>query len=220
VERTRYFATLRDDVDRLAKEADKLLLRGDRKGASALLARSPSPAALVAVAGLEHADRGPEAAERVMQSTLASVKQQLERRLGFLGTVGNNAPFVGLFGTVIGIIQAFDALKPAAGAHGAAAAAAAQSATGRVMGTIAEALVATAIGLLVAIPAVAAFNSFQRRIKSMLAGTETLSQRVLAHLHEVEPRRHARRADSDRPEATSASTASLQLGALTNAVVD
>ena len=51
------------------------------------------------------------------------------------------------------------------------------------MGTIAEALVATAIGLLVAIPAVAAFNYFQRQIKSMLTDTEALTQLVLAHAH-------------------------------------
>jgi hypothetical protein len=55
------------------------------------------------------------------------------------------------------------------------------------MGTIAEALVATAIGLLVAIPAVAAFNYFQRRIKSMLTDTEALTQLVLAYAHAPAP---------------------------------
>ncbi|MBI5516735.1 MAG: MotA/TolQ/ExbB proton channel family protein, partial [Deltaproteobacteria bacterium] len=149
------------------------------------LAASPSPAALVALAGLDAAPRGAEASERVMAATAARVRPQLERNLSVLGTIGNNAPVIGLFGTVIGIIQAFDALKPPPGLRGAAAAAAATAASGRVMGTIAEALVATAIGLLVALPAVAAFNYFQRRIRSTLASVETLSQLVLASAYEA-----------------------------------
>lgn len=180
VERSRYYRSLQDDLGSLGDRLNERLRAGDREGARALLRKSPSPAALVALAGLEESARGAEAVERVMNATLARVRQRLEKNLAFLGTVGNNAPFVGLFGTVIGIIQAFDALRPPPGVQGAAAATAA---TGRVMGTIAEALVATAIGLLVAIPAVAAFNFFQRKVKSMLSATETVSQIVLAHEH-------------------------------------
>ncbi len=183
VERARYYRRLADDLTRLGKRLDAQLREGDEEGARELLRRSPSPAALVALDGLDAEARGAHAAECVMSATTARVKPALEKNLSFLSTVGNNAPFVGLFGTVIGIIQAFDALKPPAGVTGAAAAAAAQAATGRVMGTIAEALVATAIGLLVAIPAVAANNVFQRRVKSILASTESLAQLVLAHIH-------------------------------------
>ncbi len=183
VERARYFRSLRDDLDALAAALEGRLRDDDLAGAQRLLRASPSPAALIALSGLREAARGAAAAECVMTGTLARVRRELDRRLAFLNTVGNNAPFVGLFGTVIGIIQAFDALKPPAGVRGAAAAAAAASATGRVMGTIAEALVATAIGLLVAIPAVAAYNLFQRRIKSMLTDAEALTQLVLAHAH-------------------------------------
>lgn len=183
VERARYYRRLSDDLTRLAKRMDEMLRDGDEESARALLRASPSPAALVALDGLDAAKRGPHAAECVMSATSARVRPALEKNLAFLSTVGNNAPFVGLFGTVIGIIQAFDALKPPSGVTGAAAAAAAQAATGRVMGTIAEALVATAIGLLVAIPAVAANNIFQRKVKAALASTETLAQLVLAHIH-------------------------------------
>ncbi len=192
VERGRYFRSLRDDLDALAAGLEARLRADDVAGAQQMLQRSPSPAAFVALAGLREVARGAEAADCVMIGTLARVKRELERRLAFLNTVGNNAPFVGLFGTVIGIIQAFDALKPPAGVRGAAAAAAAASATGRVMGTIAEALVATAIGLLVAIPAVAGYNLFQRRIKSLLTDTEALSQLVLAHAHARAHRTEAR----------------------------
>ncbi len=190
VERFRYYRSLDEDLDRLASSLDAALQTGDHELARTLLGASKSPAALVAAKGLDALERGPEAADHVMQSTLARVRQRLDHGLSFLGTIGSNAPFVGLFGTVIGIIQAFDALKPPPGLRGAAAAAAAAAATGRVMGTIAEALVATAIGLLVAIPAVGAFNFFQRKVKAILASTEALTQVVMAHAHgaKKEPR--------------------------------
>jgi biopolymer transport protein ExbB len=101
---------------------------------------------------------------------------RLERRLGFLGTLGSNAPFVGLLGTVIGIVQAFEQLQVAGAANGSG------GAMNGVMGAIAEALVATAIGLVVAIPAVAAFNAFQRRIKGILGNAEALRHVVLSYV--------------------------------------
>ena len=94
---------------------------------------------------------------------------------------------IGLLGTVIGIVGAFEELGkangPAAGAAaGAAAGSASQLAPQAVMTNIAEALVATAVGLLVAIPAVAAFNWFQRLVKTTLANTDALAHVLLAHL--------------------------------------
>lgn len=192
IERGLFYRKLGDDLEKLAEELRALLLRDDFDGARARLERSTSPAATIALAGLNEADRGADAANEAMLGAAARSKLSLERNLAFLATVGNNAPFVGLFGTVIGIIQAFDALKAtqtaAAGANAASQAAQqAQSlgATGRVMGTIAEALVATAIGLFVAIPAVAAFNFFQRKVRSIVSSGDTLSHVVLAHLRAV-----------------------------------
>ena len=121
-----------------------------------------------------------------MQSAVALERRKLERGLAFLGTLGNNAPFVGLFGTVVGVIHAFEELGHAAPGHGASAAG--QVASQAVMASIAEALVATAIGLLVALPAVAAYNYFQRRVNGILAGSEVLSNLVLAYLS-AEPTR-------------------------------
>lgn len=197
IERARYFRTLRDDLGALGKQLTTRLRGDDLEGARGLLRASPSPAALVALAGLEHNDDGPEARERAMHSELARVRPVLERNLAFLGTVGNNAPFIGLLGTVIGIIQSFDALKAPTGRTAAAAQAAAQAATSRVMGTIAEALVATAVGLLVAIPAVAAFNYFQRIVKQQLATTETLTQLVLSHSFAMADKKHETERKSD-----------------------
>jgi biopolymer transport protein ExbB len=137
----------------------------------------------VVVAGLVEADRGPQAAEEAMAGAAALQRMKLEKRLVYLGTLGNNAPFVGLLGTVIGIVQAFDELGKAAKMQTAQTASTIAPQT--VMTSIAEALVATAIGLLVAIPAVAAYNAFQRLTKSTLANTEVLSRILLAHLKAV-----------------------------------
>jgi biopolymer transport protein ExbB len=117
-----------------------------------------------------------------MHSALALERGQLERGLAFLGTLGNNAPFIGLLGTVIGVVGAFEELGHAAPGHGTGVGAASQVASQAVMSSIAEALVATAVGLLVALPAVAAYNFFQRRIAGLCAGSEVLTSLVLAYL--------------------------------------
>ena len=145
-----------------------------------VLENSPSAEAAVVVAGLVEAPHGPQAAEEAMAGAAALQRMKLEKRLVYLGTLGNNAPFVGLLGTVIGIVQAFDELGKAAKAQTTQVASTIAPQT--VMTSIAEALVATAIGLLVAIPAVAAYNMFQRLTKSTLANTEVLSRILLAHL--------------------------------------
>ncbi|NPA51687.1 MAG: MotA/TolQ/ExbB proton channel family protein [Aquificae bacterium] len=85
------------------------------------------------------------------------LKLALEKRLGILATFGNNAPFIGLFGTVLGIIEAFHALAQSN-----------EFGIKVVMGGISEALVATALGLFVAIPSVIAYNFFVRKIKTIL----------------------------------------------------
>lgn len=173
------------DLRGLAGHVAALLQAGDRDGALRLLAASPSVAAAIAAAGLRLADRGPKAAEYAMQSALALERGQLERGLIFLGTLGNNAPFVGLLGTVIGVIAAFEELGHAAPGHGGGTGAASQVASNAVMSSIAEALVATAVGLLVALPAVAAYNAFQRKITSLCQGSEALTNLVLAYMSDT-----------------------------------
>ena len=130
--------------------------------------------ARIVEAGLAMVDYGPEAVTQAMQSRAALEHELLERRLIILGTIGNNAPFVGLFGTVIGVVHAFVELGQAA--------AAGQQQTSTVMIGIAEALVSTAIGLFVAIPAVALYNYFQRRMQSMESSADVLSRLLLTHI--------------------------------------
>ncbi|APR78594.1 MotA/TolQ/ExbB proton channel family protein [Minicystis rosea] len=177
IERARVFWSRRDDVATLVRDLHRLLGAGDLDGALMRLERSQSTEATVALAGLSHWESGAEAAAEAMAAASGVERARFERRLLFLGTLGNNAPFIGLLGTVIGVVGAFDALG-----SGQGAAAAGQLAPERVMGTIAEALVATAVGLIVAIPAVAVFNHFQGLLTTTLANAETLGHVVLAHI--------------------------------------
>jgi biopolymer transport protein ExbB len=179
LERGWFYYSIRDDIPALAQSLRDRLRKDDIDAAVGLLEKSPSAEAAVVVAGLREADRGAKAADMAMRSAAALQKMKLERRLAFLGTLGNNAPFIGLFGTVIGVVQAFEQLgKQGMGAAQSASAGAPQE----VMAAIAEALVATAVGLAVAIPAVAAYNFYQRHTRAVLGNTEALSNVLLAHL--------------------------------------
>jgi biopolymer transport protein ExbB len=180
LERFLFFRKLGIDLRTTAERLDAKLANDDRSGAIEELSRSHSVPGAIAAAGLRLADRGPAAAEKAMESAVALERNRLERWLAYLGTVGNNAPFVGLFGTVIGVVGAFERLGQ--GAAKAVGAAASQAANQAVMSSIAEALVATAIGILVALPAVASYNYFQRWIARLLSDAEVLSKLVLAYL--------------------------------------
>ncbi|MBL8955934.1 MAG: MotA/TolQ/ExbB proton channel family protein [Myxococcaceae bacterium] len=177
LERLLYFQRRSGNLKALAEALDKRLGAGDVKLAVDELSRSPSVAASIAAAGLRLAHLGPAAVDKAMASAAALEKSQLEKRLAYLGTLGNNAPFIGLFGTVIGVIQAFEELGHGAVGHGGG-----QAASQTVMTGIAEALIATAIGIAVALPAVAAYNYLQRKLASLLSGSEVLSNLVLAYL--------------------------------------
>ncbi len=180
VERWLYLRRRGGDLEALARELDVHLQTTTSRAPASCSQASPAVAARVADAGLRLADRGTEAAEKAMQSAAALERGRLERWLAFLATVGNNAPFVGLFGTVVGVIHAFEELGHAAPGHGAARRG--QVASQAVMASIAEALVATAVGILVALPAVATYNYLQRRVISLLSGTEVLTNLVLAYV--------------------------------------
>lgn len=102
------------------------------------------------------------------ESILADTRLNAERRLSWLATIGSNAPFVGLFGTVLGIIKAFHDLSQQ-GTQGSTV----------VSSGISEALVATAVGLFVAIPAVVGYNIFQRKVKDMILIAERTKNSIL-----------------------------------------
>ncbi len=188
VERAWAFSRRRGDVGALRAELLAALRLGGFDRAQQAMSGSRHPAAIVALRGLS-LKRGaslpsPKAAEEAMNAEIIAQKGILESGLGLLATLGSNAPFVGLFGTVVGIVGAFDALGHGGGA-GLGGAAAAQGSL-QVMGSIGEALVATAVGIGVAIPAVAAFNYFSRASKRILSGAEILQKELLAYLESRE----------------------------------
>lgn len=203
LERAWLFISLRDDLATLMRDLSKLLRGGDLAGARKRLERSPSAEAAVVVAGLVEADQGADAAEEAMSGASALQRTRLEKRLWILGTIGNNAPFIGLLGTVIGIVAAFDELARESAASGAAQNAG-SSVSAALQAHISEALVATAVGLFVAIPAVAAYNFFMRLVKGTLANTDALGHMLLSHLKSPEgataPAAGASSDDDDKPE--------------------
>jgi biopolymer transport protein ExbB len=106
-----------------------------------------------------------------MDGAAQMAKLRMEKRLAFLGTLGSNAPFLGLLGTVIGIVRAFHELNGAAG-----------RVTSGLMSEVGEALVATAVGIMVALPAIASYNYFQRAIKARITRADSFGKEVLALL--------------------------------------
>jgi biopolymer transport protein ExbB len=135
------------------------------------LEKDLSPEASVLKSGLSQKGLDREGLRENFESARIGVKLELEKNLLILGTLGSNAPFIGLFGTVLGIIRAFNDLA-LQGTAGSAV----------VMRGISEALVATALGLLIAIPAVVFYNYFQGRIKKCLSNSERLCRLALARV--------------------------------------
>ena len=167
LERAVLFWTSRDDIAKIRRQLRHHLSQGDTAGAQKLLERSPSYEARIASAGLD--GDGTASAEERMRAEGEIVRLRMEQNLSFLGTLGNNAPFVGLLGTVIGIVRAFRELEHAQGRVSAG-----------LMTEVGEALVATAVGLLIALPAVAFFNLFQRLIRARIGRAEALIREILA----------------------------------------
>lgn len=145
--------------------------------AQALLSPYRGMEAKVVLAGLRELDRGTEAVQEVMNAVTAAEKKRYERFLIFLSSLGANAPFIGLLGTVIGILGAFANLRQQVGVGG--------SRQALIMGSISEALVATAVGLFVAIPAVIAYNWLRTQVKNTVSNTDALGAILMAHLKTV-----------------------------------
>lgn len=159
------------------------LARGELEAVRPLVEGQDALEARVLRAGLQALPQGPAVVEEVLAGAMAAERPRYERFLSFLGTLGSNAPFVGLFGTVLGIIKAFNDL----GAVAIRGSAIQQT----VMTGISEALVATAVGLAVAIPAVVAYNLFTRALKNRLSRAQALAHALVAA------------ARNPRPEASS-----------------
>lgn len=166
LERVLYFAFNREPFGAVLSEGIQAIARRDFAAAAS---KTKGPIGrLFRVAAENWEGELPRLRAALMAHRLRE-RASAERGLVYLGTLGNNAPFIGLFGTVLGIIKAFrdlavaDSMGPSV-----------------VMTGISEALVATAVGILVAIPAVVAYNLFQRSIRVMDYRLDEASEAILA----------------------------------------
>jgi len=173
VERAIFFFRNRGDAAELSRRVIDAVRSGNPKAARELLGNQVGMASAVLGSALDAWDDGVESVEEIIAAAVARERTLYDKWLAVLGTLGNSAPFIGLFGTVIGILSAFSALGT--GLEGAAL-------KTEVMGAIGEALVATAVGLGVAIPCVIGFNVFKNRIRVMAADTENVARLLMAHL--------------------------------------
>lgn len=125
--------------------------------------------ARIAVEVQSHAAKGLPIMEQQLGTRLAFERNILEKRLLLLATLGNNAPFIGLLGTVLGVIRAFHDLGSAAGQGPEV-----------VMQGLAEALISTAIGILVALPCVGSYNYLQKRIDDLMLEADRFGHTLIA----------------------------------------
>ena len=163
------------DVDAVRAKLSRFLAKGDLMGAATFLEKFDSLETNTVLFGLRDYARGPDAVEDLLAAAARKEKSRYEKRLSFLATVASNAPFIGLFGTVLGIIRAFKDLSNNMA-----------EASGAVMGGIAESLIATAVGLLVAIPAVVAYNMLKGKVKNITDDGNLMTATLLASLKSAE----------------------------------
>ncbi|ACY14643.1 MotA/TolQ/ExbB proton channel family protein [Haliangium ochraceum] len=167
-----------DRARKLSDTVNRCLMRGARGEGRSACERSRSPLADVFLVGYERFGRSkPENVDSAVHRERARVMVSLKNRLWIPGTIGATAPFVGLFGTVVGIMEAFRDLERAEGSGQ-------EAGIGVVSGHISEALIATAVGIFVAVIAVIVFNLFNQRIGRIGMEAKMLTDEFLEHLHE------------------------------------
>jgi biopolymer transport protein ExbB len=187
VERGLRYAVARNQSRTFVQQVTPVLEEGKLDEAISIAVRNKkSPVASLVATGLAEFRSAPthasstesiDAAERGLDRSVATIHAELKRGLSGLATIGSTAPFVGLFGTVVGIMNAFRASAPAK-------AAGIQS----VASGISEALVTTALGLLVAVPAVWCYNYFTTKVENFDVEMENSSMELVSYLVRRAPR--------------------------------
>lgn len=191
-ERWLFFLRNRKGGELLRRELSRALADDDEDAVRRALERSGTIEAGVLRTALAFRAGGPGAVLDAVESGLAAERPALDRGAVLLGTIGNNAPFVGLFGTVLGIIEAFSYLGSGD-----------EAAMGNVMSGISEALVATAVGIVVAIPAVVGFNLAQKKAGEVENNVLSLARLVSAWLKVREADERAQLDAEGRPEVVA-----------------
>jgi biopolymer transport protein ExbB len=172
IDRALWFRSRDINTERLVRELQGAFERNELERLETKYKDDPAVPVRVAMRGIAERGRGAEAVAEAMQSEKIRWRNAGDRNLIVLGTLGNNVPFIGLFGTVLGVINAFENLRLKT-----------PEAEDITLDLIAEALAATAFGLLVAIPAVIAFNYFTRRLRVLMGGADEAAHTVMALVH-------------------------------------
>ena len=167
-ERWLFYKQTNIDADRFFMKIKEAFRNEGTERAISVCNSSLSPLAAVVKSGLEESDNTVEVAAEMMDAMAIEQRTKLEKNLNILGTLGNIAPLIGLFGTVIGIIRAFHSLSVSGSAGPTVIAAG-----------IAEALITTAAGLVVAVPAVVFYNYYLRRVETVMSEIESISKKIL-----------------------------------------
>jgi biopolymer transport protein ExbB len=167
IERVLYYSKRRGNPDALLAQALVAVRSGNREDAIRTLSSNPHPMGAVAAEMVKNLGEPDAVSEEKLHIALSEQRLQLERNLGFLGTMGNTAPLIGLLGTVWGIMRAFHDMARTGSAGPSVVAAG-----------VAEALFTTAAGLLVAVPAVIVYNHFLRRMGVMLTVAENSARTI------------------------------------------
>ncbi|MEI7542314.1 MAG: MotA/TolQ/ExbB proton channel family protein [bacterium] len=168
IDRAIRFKSIRVKASEFMTKVKGLLGSKNDEGIIALCKATPGPVSAVVLEGIKNKKKDRDKIESIMQRAINTEAEKMQSMLGILGTIGNVTPFVGLFGTVLGIIKAFHDLSLSSGGGPSV-----------VASGIAEALVATAMGIFVAVPAVIFYNYFVRQVDSIeneaiTAGSEML----------------------------------------------
>ncbi len=169
IERLYIFTRFGGNTANIKEKLVEFIKRNDLDGALSHFKTGRSFQEIILAEAINARNLVPEALQEMVESRGLEIREKLERGIDFLGTVGSNAPFIGLFGTVLGIIRAFHDLSMTT-----------QTGPAVVMLGISEALVATATGLLVAIPSLWSYNYFKGRIKKIMRGSDVLVKIVLS----------------------------------------
>jgi biopolymer transport protein ExbB/TolQ len=176
LERLWFFFRHRVNIETVRMGLDQLLKQRKFAEAVKLLSLKDSFETNVVLFGLNGADGGADAIEDLLSGAMQRERLRFERGLSVLATIASVAPFIGLFGTVLGIVHAFHQL-----------AADMTHASTSVMSGISEALVTTAVGLLVAVPTLVAFNLLKTRVKIRAVNAHLLSRVLQARLKTSAP---------------------------------
>jgi len=167
-ERWLFYKQTNIDADRFFMKIKEAFRNEGTERAISVCNSSLSPLAAVVKSGLEESEKEVEVAAEMMDAMAIEQRTKLEKNLSILGTLGNIGPLIGLFGTVVGIIRAFHSLSVSGSAGPSVVAAG-----------IAEALMTTAAGLVVAVPAVVFYNYYLRRVETVMSEIESISKKVL-----------------------------------------